>query len=1500
MIVGELWFVKFIMKNTAIPCRARSFVLAQIHHSFKAIPLALVLVFQVLASAWATEIIFDKDHSNLGINVYPLEEQTWASKVMTCPGSLAESDRIWSGPDFFESEYGEACVFQKDWIKEYGYSSDGAYQVENGTLVFTTGPKGFQFGFGGIPGNLKSPSVRFGAAWGGQVKDRYRLRMVLDQDVAETSWSFDTAQQRSYKKEEAWSNGFKIMGKGHHEFEVDLGLVRECEGNIKGFKFQCLTPKATVKIGSIKIAPSSAHVCFRKKFTLPEKPILAHASFTHSEVYDLYVNGRKVDSGTHIYMAVGEPSKTVDLAPYLVAGENVIALEREFFSWSGGSPNLLFEGVAVDRSGHVTHILGDQDWKCSVKPPANWMEPAFDDGAWKSPLLSEYFTTLANGKKVATGINPRHMGMLDVQLADRPYPIFGPAEPPSFKVRLPLGVKGSKTPSVEVQRAEDGETVETVQAPEARDEGDFAVYPFKLKVQEPGAYRLIWKLTDEKGEVMETRREEMVMVGPIPQDTIPLANFESEFEKRLKLVQHIDCTQPAPAGSEFLDHAGMYVPPSINRGKVVTKDGMTYRETGPNHFDYFAYRLHLKARGQPHVVEIVIPDNQARYIYSGVVEQRPIPFCDNPGDGSRGMISATGTSLTGGQYPLSMGKRKLRYIYYPGSTMSAVTVMSGFQDSPAAACEINVYQVEGGLPAMETPRSDRMFGSHNERISLLGPTLLCENQLEMDIRTRLNGHRDAWYHWYKAFERKIRWLRFQGQNMAVEGIYMYNFGDYPTLRHNQFGVANQEFDPAYLMLKMYAQNNIHCLLGVEYMASPQVEVSGKDTLSDRKVWLGEASKHCMDRHGRQLISQAQNGINFLDPDMAGIMKDLIGEIYDRYHGVGKLEGLFMVLGDWWAPGFIRATYHDIDSMEVGYDDLTVSLFEEETHVKIPVSLSDPGRFQKRYEVLTGPYRDQWVAWRAKKLKEFLQGITKQVQSQDAKWKLYVYPSSTGDFKKDSPFLNPTAPQSERDGEMERYLAGENLPVELYEKNPSIRLVTPAKIPCFNNRSTDDDVLPYLGWNTNPGTQKIIKKLETVYPTVSLNEVDLPAGAAPRWIWSNTARGVFVARGVGDNCMSELVNLMTEYTPKAVFYSWLDCNMETAYGPQNRRFAKAMYVTPDVEFTPMLFPQVTGVIAQKARKTGGAYLRLVNNTGYPLSGQIQFTGESIHDMVYDTTFRPSGAVSSKKLTCGVTLHPNDIRLYEIAGSYDGITCRFAMDEKDAKGILQRGQEVLDNTTLQKLLTGEQRAQLAEALKRADAFAVDNVLGDFEVASRIRLSRKSEKALKRQAMLLEDLERKGVVRLRCANDQIFWDPDGNRWLPDQAYLSCGTYGNEGANFADRGNIEIKGTNIPEIYRNEAYGDHLVYRVPLPNGRYNVRLHFAETYSGIKAPGMRNVQVKVQGKAWKELVDPYGSVGFATALIIPDNNVLVEDGLLVIDLTHNVGISGIEIEKAVGTAK
>ncbi|MFA7232371.1 MAG: hypothetical protein WC071_13950, partial [Victivallaceae bacterium] len=888
-------------------------------------------------------------------------------------------DKLWvaTGQDFFTAEYGQPLTFSDDWFKKNGYAN-GPYSIQNRTLNFTTGSKEFSFGFGQSKIAPSASSIRFGSGWNQARKDIYRLHFEVEQNET-TKWRFGYFTLRNGSLVYRQVEEFTIKGQGAQTGDDNIGFVREVlpAPLIVGIQFDCLTPNAQVKVKNISIFPASVEVFFRRQFNLPEAPVMAKATFRVCPSYALYINGKKVDFGNKVYPSGIQ--RTIDIQPFLHKGENTIAFSREFRSWSGGNPDWHFEGVAVARDGNLTRLLGDTKWKCSVMRQSDWMQPSYNDNAWPNAALTDIlyddYVNLSTGQTAGSGLDPAYMGLLETAPADRKFPVFVDSENPSFTVKIPAGLSEKSALSYYIKNQDTGVTGKTIKVnPEYAEQNGVASCTVRLDKVSAGPYRIYWKLNSGNRSI-ETRSDEFVVAGQIAQDLIKPANYEQELERRMTLVRSIDCATATTDDKEFLNHAGMYNPPKLNKGKVVKKDGMVYRETGANAWDYFAYRLHGLKLGEPYLVEILIPDNDIRGVYSGVIEQYPIPFPNNPDSGNRGWFNTTGSCITGKRYPLTGKEQKLRYLYFPCSQAAAVVVMNAASGKTAAATKINIYTLKGGVPGMEMPDSQRMFGTHYERMNQAavsgngGNPLL--RQFTMDYR------QNNWYYWYKMCERKIQLLRFQGMNMAVEGAYMYNNGQIPVVKHNN-NIAEESFDPLRLMIQMYRANRIHCLLGFEFITSPTLQV-GLDTAgSQRQMQSGKAASiYFLDRHGKPVINALGCGINFLHPAVKAACMELVSTIYNNYQADGGVDGLFMIRGSWWLPSF--SVLGSVPE-EVGYDDLTVGLFEKETGIKLAVNADAPDRFEQRFKLLTGKYRTQWMQWRNEKVRDFFKEISASIST----------------------------------------------------------------------------------------------------------------------------------------------------------------------------------------------------------------------------------------------------------------------------------------------------------------------------------------------------------------------------------------------------------------------------------------------------------------------------------------------------------------------------------------
>ncbi|HRZ47681.1 MAG TPA: alpha/beta hydrolase-fold protein [Candidatus Paceibacterota bacterium] len=144
---------------------------------------------------------------------------------------------------------------------------------------------------------------------------------------------------------------------------------------------------------------------------------------------------------------------------------------------------------------------------------------------------------------------------------------------------------------------------------------------------------------------------------------------------------------------------------------------------------------------------------------------------------------------------------------------------------------------------------------------------------------------------------------------------------------------------------------------------------------------------------------------------------------------------------------------------------------------------------------------------------------------------------------------------------------------------------------------------------------------------------------------------------------------------------------------------------------------------------------------------------------------------------------------------------------------------------------------------------------------------------------------TIRIKAGKSEPVKDADGNLWLADQGF--------EGGQTIERPDIQIANTRSPDLYRAERYSmDSFSWSVP--NGKYLVKLHFAETFEGISGPGERVFSFNVQGKEFKDF-DPWIQAGGFLKAYIETVPVEVADGKIKVTFTpkvENPQICAIEI--------
>ncbi|QNF32735.1 T9SS type A sorting domain-containing protein [Adhaeribacter swui] len=145
-------------------------------------------------------------------------------------------------------------------------------------------------------------------------------------------------------------------------------------------------------------------------------------------------------------------------------------------------------------------------------------------------------------------------------------------------------------------------------------------------------------------------------------------------------------------------------------------------------------------------------------------------------------------------------------------------------------------------------------------------------------------------------------------------------------------------------------------------------------------------------------------------------------------------------------------------------------------------------------------------------------------------------------------------------------------------------------------------------------------------------------------------------------------------------------------------------------------------------------------------------------------------------------------------------------------------------------------------------------------------------------------------------------GNALTTTQGNFSADAYFT-GATTVSTTAATIANTADPGLYqdnrRASANNGSFQYAIPVTNGQYTVKLHFAETFH--TTAGKRQFNVTAEGSSWLNNYDIYVAAGGARQAIVATRNVTVSDGTLDLNFISKVDkacVSAIEVLPASGT--
>lgn len=144
----------------------------------------------------------------------------------------------------------------------------------------------------------------------------------------------------------------------------------------------------------------------------------------------------------------------------------------------------------------------------------------------------------------------------------------------------------------------------------------------------------------------------------------------------------------------------------------------------------------------------------------------------------------------------------------------------------------------------------------------------------------------------------------------------------------------------------------------------------------------------------------------------------------------------------------------------------------------------------------------------------------------------------------------------------------------------------------------------------------------------------------------------------------------------------------------------------------------------------------------------------------------------------------------------------------------------------------------------------------------------------------------IRVDAGSDTNYVDSEGNTWVADAGFA-------DGEVVTRDADLPVANTKDPALFRTEHY-DMTSFSEKVPNGKYTVKLYFAETYEDITGAGQRVFSFNVAGQDFKDF-DVFVKAGGAQKAYVVTVDDEVTNGEVKVTFTANVQspeINGIEI--------
>jgi len=777
---------------------------------------------------------------------------------------------------------------------------------------------------------------------------------------------------------------------------------------------------------------------------------------------------------------------------------------------------------------------------------------------------------------------------------------------------------------------------------------------------------------------------------------------------------------------------------------------------------------------------------------------------------------------------------------------------------PAAAQKVEFYRVDGPLPRLQVnaPKDGlpRSFG------------LLDEDQ-SFEIHLRPEYYSSRLYP-VRTFERLLDYMDYAGQDALSYSLIRYTGQRFYGSRSNE-SHKTRLLKPGWvdLLLDLMSKRGVQLLANVNLYTQPLLagHPGQREAMADRGVSV-------IDSNGRPVAGWQNSHIaNPVHPECRAELLGMTGEMVRRFGKHPAFRGV-----DIWL--MFDSCPIIWNSLEHGYGDYTVALFEKETGTKVPGAENPAARFAARYAFLTGPKRQQWLKWRSQKTTGFFLELADMLRQTRDDLKLHV---TVGHLLRDE-----AAGLGDEEFTYASYLLEKrSIDIEALKQIPSL-VLTPMRNTTMYRWMKH--------WHGGKETVVAEANFDIERFSVFRNGPRSAISLFHRYFESRNDslkpdkyQSYFQnadVKAAGRYFLRDFAIAIAAQDPAQIL-----CGAQplgtTGREPEAREFARAFRSLPvgDYQDIPGLGDPVCGrsLVLGDTR-----YFYLCSLIWSEVSVTLDLGPETrpVNDL---STLEEISPVDGK-LT--LSLKPYELRSFAVGKGASAIERgTVAPPKKAVAWLAARLMEVRgDLAKMEKhgadVAVYEARLQRIEMLKSAGALAEAHRL----IASKLIREIPGELVKAEKGYLKEMAECLGrsEYRVNCGSPKFYRSRGGKLFFSDQPYAR-GQWGHDGK-YQSVGRSHRKWTNTddPELFQTEAYFLD-AYRFAVKPGTYTVRLHWAIGYLPGAKPENFIFNVSAEGKPLLKDFDVFMESGknVSTVVVRELKGIRVEDGVLDIEFTESV---------------